>query len=140
MRSFLAAISLHRRYDAVRSPPPPIGPGVALKCKIPTTRDQYRLNLSLNEAKRLNRVFGVVSSLSNGAASANTLTPACAQFVLRLNWWAPAVCAHRSFFVRAIPLLMPIGALTLRRIISRSGALFRASSSNDPVLNETPWF
>lgn len=62
--------------------------------------DQDRLGLSLRDATRRQRVWGISVSLRNEANSANTATPASAQVLIRLTRWGPNVDDWRSFCPR----------------------------------------
>ena len=83
----------------------PLPPGSALISKIAASFafDQDRLRLSPSMAANMRKVRGIVFSLRADSMSANALTPASAQVVIRVNWIDGRSTPNRyhDFFLRA---------------------------------------
>ena len=88
------------RNARIARAPLPSGSSISFKIENSTVFDQHRIHLSSEMASNMRRVWGTVVSLRNESISANTVTPASAQILLRLNWLDESQEKYRNFFVR----------------------------------------
>ena len=99
--------SPHRAADAstrrkmISGAPLPVGCNVSLKNSRSEVLDQDRINLPQSVALSMDRVYGRVISIREERDSANTLTKASANVMLRIPFWDANAYAYRSVFVRS---------------------------------------
>ena len=68
----------------------PLPPDSRFEAKIPLSEqyDQDRVHLSVTDACRYKRIFGLVAALRLESRSAGTRTPASFQVVTKVCWWS----------------------------------------------------
>ena len=100
-RSFHRAPDASSKRKLILDAPLPEGCGISLKMPRSDTLDQDRINLPQSVARSMDRVYGRVISIREERDSANTLTRASANVLLRISFWDANAYAYRSFFVRS---------------------------------------
>ena len=100
-RSFRAAPDFTIRRRLIRDAPLPKGCTFSLKVNRSETLDRDRINLPLEVARAMGKVWGVVISIRGGTDSANTDSPASGQILPKIPFWGNDRLAYRSVFVRS---------------------------------------
>ena len=99
-RPVRAAADYDSRRRLLGSAELPSGSRVDLKVARSGTIDQDRLNLPRSMAMQIDKVGGSLVSIRPEGSSANTNSPACVRFMVRISYCGYSARGYRSFFVR----------------------------------------